>query len=58
MKRVERWTGALRNLALRTLCLIGLYGFRYGSVLVAVPLCSSACFFAFRLVLSFFGPSV
>ena len=30
-------------------------GFRHGSMLVALPLCSSVCFFGLRFVLSVLG---
>ncbi|MDR5815275.1 MULTISPECIES: hypothetical protein [unclassified Caballeronia] len=38
--------------------LVFLARLRYGSVLVALPLCSSMCFFAFRFVLSVYGVAV
>lgn len=38
--------------------LVFLARLRYGPVLVALPLCSSMCFFAFRFVLSVYGVAV
>ncbi|HZZ13330.1 MAG TPA: hypothetical protein VFE79_21800 [Paraburkholderia sp.] len=51
---VDALIGSARRLGSRA-CLIGL---RHGSVLVALPLCSSVCFFGLRIVFSALGLSV
>jgi hypothetical protein len=55
MKEVRRGVAALVGAGSRlwsSACMIGL---RHGSVLIALPLCSSVCFFGLRFVLSTFG---
>jgi len=46
---------AVLDASLRLWSVICLMGLRYGPMLVALPLCSSVCFFAFRYTLSAFG---
>jgi hypothetical protein len=55
MTRFKCSVGAVLDAGLRLWSLICLTGLRYGPVLVALPLCSSVCFFAFRFTLSAFG---
>ncbi|WP_156393122.1 hypothetical protein [Burkholderia sp. Leaf177] len=51
-----KWTvSAFLDAGLRMWSLVCLTGLRYGPVLMALPLCSSICFFAFRFTLSAFG---
>jgi hypothetical protein len=58
MNKVRRSVAALVSSGLRLWSLACLMGLRHGSVLVAVPLCSSVCFFSVRFVLSALGLSV
>jgi hypothetical protein len=55
MTRFKCTVGAVLDASLRLWSLICLTGLRYGPLLVALPLCSSVCFFAFRFTLSAFG---
>jgi hypothetical protein len=58
MNKVRREVAALVSAGSRLWCLACLIGLRHGSMLVAVPLCSSVCFFSVRFVLSALGLSV
>ncbi|MDR5780828.1 hypothetical protein QCE63_15500 [Caballeronia sp. LZ065] len=52
---LKRHFSGAPDVCLHLCSLVFLARLRYGSTLVALPLCSSMCFFAFRFVLSVYG---
>jgi hypothetical protein len=58
MIRITHHLGAASDALLRLRFAVGFAGLRYGSVLGALPLCSSLCFFAFRFALAVLGGPV
>ncbi|WP_250454155.1 hypothetical protein [Caballeronia sp. ATUFL_M2_KS44] len=58
MITVRRLIATCPECALRLWSSACLFRLRYGSGLLALPLCSSVCFFGLRLVLSAVGVSV
>jgi hypothetical protein len=57
MNGVERSAAVLLGSASRLWSIACLIGLRHGSVMIALPLCSSACFFGLRFVLRVLGLS-
>lgn len=58
MNGVRRTVAVFLSSGLRLWSLACLIGLRHGSVLLALPLCSSVCFFGLRFVLLALGLSV
>ncbi|KIG09425.1 hypothetical protein [Caballeronia concitans] len=58
MNTLQRLVATYPDCALRLWSSACLFRLRYGSGLLALPLCSSVCFFGLRLVLSAVGVSV